>query len=750
MTGRGRLLAGAVLAALIGSVAWAQETSPLIELPPLTEGETDLLGGATLAPETGADGTAAPFDPAALLEFAARTPVARAAEEPALRMMPLVGPEAGSILRMTGEEDSRTLRRFLPEGADPATGLQIALRNSIHVLPERSSLRISVNGVAQEPITPAAFDVFATFTVPGTDLVPGENLIRLETALHHRIYCGPEASFALWIEVDLAASGLPLSPGVLDPGAGDLYGLLLAQAARPGGVPVRAAPGAGAEAVRQIAVEVARRLGRTDGAVSIGGVWDPAAALPDLARVVVLTGVSPGADLVVGGDGAAVLRIVLEEGGMDNAAAAVAALIPDRPTAEPASPSAATQVAQVAPGALVPLTRLGLPDTSSRGHYIRHDVSFGLPPDWLVLGPQAARLTLLYGFGEGLAPGSLLLVKVNGTTIRLLPLDRNGGAVQPALDVGFKASLMRPGVNRLTFEAIIPGDPPDLPCPPRDTAMLTLLGASTLAVPESPRMRFPGMENVLPGLDGGGVVGGADAASAGLDAAALMPLTLALRPDPGLAAMPTVLRVLTSPEAGLIRIDDLAVPRGALEEMVRPRPTEAETAAAATDPTLRPPEDTPLIDMSWLYDGLWAIRDGVLGFARPGSPPLSEWLRGKTGRLVLIQPDGALPDDLVLLLGPQTSVSDAANALKAARTGPGGPVGRISVLTPEGDWQSWRPATVAPTLLEPLTFGNLRFIIGTYASWSPILFASVLMGLTFLSAAVAMLFVMTTRGRRKG
>ncbi|AMY70304.1 cellulose synthase [Frigidibacter mobilis] len=86
-------------------------------------------------------------------------------------------------------------------------------------------------------------------------------------------------------------------------------------------------------------------------------------------------------------------------------------------------------------------------------------MNFRLPDDWLILASQEARFTLLYGFADDLPAGSLMLVKVNGQTVRLLPLDRNGGSVQPPLEIGFAANLLHPGANRVSFEAILPGIP---------------------------------------------------------------------------------------------------------------------------------------------------------------------------------------------------------------------------------------------------------------------------------------------------
>ncbi|MDT8856602.1 cellulose biosynthesis cyclic di-GMP-binding regulatory protein BcsB [Paracoccaceae bacterium Fryx2] len=647
---------------------------------------------------------------------------------PAPQRLPLIGKGAASILRLNGEQDAADLTLFLPEGLVP-TELALSLRAAINVLPERSALRVIVNDVPLDPVVPQAFDGFQTVLLPAAALVPGANRLRIESALHHRIYCGPEASFALWVEVDLAASGLTLPPGLTDFRETDFPGLLIEQASRPGGLTIRAAPDADPALVQQIALRAARMVARPEVPLRVAGLWEPAGSGADLARITVLAGAAPSADLVRGGDGSLVLRVVLGAGG---AVPDLAALLPPPPPA--------AGVPTLAPGDVVPLSALGRGDTADFGHYIRHDIAFRLPQDWLVLGPQAAELTLLYGFGEDLGTGALLLVKVNGTTVRLLPLDRQGGAVQPALPVGFKASLMQPGVNLLTFEAIIPGDPPDLPCPLREDPMLRILAASTLEVPVSPRMQFPGLETVLDRLRGTSVSGGADDPRAGLSGAALLPMVVALPSDP-LPGPPATLRVLTAPEAGLLRSSDLDLGRGLLEAVLQPPVATADAPEASPD--------APLIDMGWLTRRLQAMWGGVLALAHPGDPPLPDWLQGRSGRMILMQPDAEAPGDLMLVLGPTVSPGEAAGLLAAAGQVPGGPAGRLSILAEDGTWQSWRPASVPPMLLEPLRLSSIRFIVGTYASWSPLLFTIILLGLTLLSVIIAMVFVMTTRGGRK-
>lgn len=672
-------------------------------------------------------------DPAALSDFGARR-AEGAAKLPAAprRRMPLVAPHGQDpVLRLSGEAAAVDLTLFVPPSV-LARDFQLVLRTSINALPERSFITVIVNGQALSPIRADAFDDFVSVTLDSAALQSGENTVRVETNLYHRIYCGPEASFALWVEVDTANSGI-LLPQDYTPEMTDLPGLLAAQSALPQGLGLRAGPDVEAQALGRLAAHLTAILGPQGRGVGAVSPYAPAPAVPDILRVTVLPGDVAAADLVMGGDGAAVLRLRLPAADAD-----LAAILPHGAAALP-------QVTALIPGQVTSLIDLGRTDTADRGHYIRHDVPFSLPSDWLVLGPQIGRFTLTYGFANQLAKGALLLVKVNGTTVRLLPLDVVGGDAQPPLVIGFKASLLRPGVNALTLEAIIPGNPPDLPCVGTDGPVLFIGGASTLLVPPTPRMQFAGIEQALFGASGVSVSLGTGAGAPAAGGAALLPLAFggadALVNDN--AQNRLHLRLLTLADADMIRPMDFELPRGLLTGLISPAPQVTEGGAGAV------PGAVPLIDLDWITGLVGRIGPALGRVMRPGDPALAQWAAGRRGDMVLIQPDATQPHDLWLLMGPNVTEAQATTALSAARTTPQGPSGRLSVLDESGQWHSWRPAATAPVLLEPLTLRNARFIIGTYASWSPVLFMASLLGLTALSIIIAIAFVLTTRGRRK-
>lgn len=710
-----------VLCAAFAALPAAAQTpeSPTITLPHF---EDELPSGGPSEMPSGVP------DPSALLAFSERRAESAAPAPPAERRMPLVGPLGSTpIMRLSGESAAVDTTLYLPPSV-AATGFQLSLRTSIHALPERSFVTVIVNDEALPPIRTDSFDGFTPVVLESGLLKPGENRVRIESHLYHRIYCGPEASFALWVEVDTANSGLIL-PAAYVPEIADVPHLMVAQSALPKGLGLRAAPNLASQALNQLAGYMMGALGRS---VSVVSAYAPTAAgAPDLLRVTVLPGDTAAADLVTGGDGVAVLRVRLPDSGAD-----LAAILPPMAQAMP-------DVAALEPGVPTALHDLGRNDTADRGHYIRHDIAFRLPSDWLVLGPQTSRFTLAYSFANRLAKGALLFVKVNGTTVRLLPLDISGGDAQPPLTIGFKASLLHPGVNALTLEAIIPGDPPDLPCVGNDGPVLSIGGASTLLVPPTPSMQFPGIDLALSAATGAqvsrGMGGGVGGGTADLP---FLPIAFTpLQAASGVGAQTTLnVRLVSAADVNMIRPVDFDLPRGLVEAVIMP---------ATVDPEAAPPVSVPLVDFGRLTRWLSGVGPFLKGIIRPGDVALQAWTLGLTGQMVLIQPNPEAPFDLWLVLAPNVTEADAIAALLVARKTAQGPAGRLAVLDEDGNWQSWQPAATPPTLLEPLTLQNTRFILGTYASWSPVLFMLAILGLAAVTIVIAIIFVMTTRGRRK-
>lgn len=711
MTALRPLLAGAAVA--LWSAAAAAQEAPLIEIFPEDAAEpAEVVPGAQ----------------AQVLRDAGSAPAAAPAQDwllpmrPAQPMLPFDAEVPGAF-RLTGEQAGGEFLLWLPEGA--ASGdLVLSHRSSINVLPERSQLSVRVNGEPAGAFLLTSFSGFTPVTLRTEALRPGLNRVQIDVVHHHRIFCGPEASFAVWTELMLPQSGVRIPGASL--GTDPASFLAAASAQIVGGAPIdiHAEGAADPALLRSIAARLTSALATTP-AVRLASPWSPQTGAPPKARVTILSAGTGRASIERGGDGALVLLL-------DPAPGAELPLDAVLPAAATEGTPEAGTLPRLQPGAATPFADLGLPDTAARGHYILREMNFRLPDDWLVLASQEARFNLLYAFADGLADGSLMLVKVNGETVRLLPLDRNGGAVQPALEVGFAASLLRPGANRVSFEAILPGDPPDLPCAPLEAETLTILGSSTLWAPPTPSMDLPDMARPLSRLTPDGVQPG-DGVQTG-DAGVLLLPFAALHQPPEVAPdrAPAVLTVARSDAPGAAPLGEIGLTRRMLEDAL----SEAPRAEA----------EPPMTGIRGWLQRRWTA---LVTLARPGDPPLDAWLESRQGIAMLLQPDPEAPQRLWLLLGPGTDPAFVAPALEAGRRAFDGPHGQLSLLGDDGRWTSWVDPTRPPRLQEPLSPGNLRFVLGNYASWSPMLFTGVLVLLALVSSVVALAFVTGSRGTRK-
>lgn len=659
-------------------------------------------------------------------------------------------------LRLTGEVARADFVVTLPQGVPVPRAITLALRSSVNVLPKTSYLDVTVNGVDAGRITLDNLAGFAEKLVLTSDLVAGPNRITLSAVHNHRIYCGPEASFAVWTEVDLAASGAHVAPADVPMNADGFLSALRAQAARGAAVEILVEDLSDTVLGSQIAGRIVETIGGAT-PVAMRSFYSPDAGEGARARVALIAAPQPRVSVRRGAGGALVLQIEHEPNSL-----------PDLDAYFPAQPDG-WDTPTLTPGRVTTLADLGVDMVVAETRYFRRDVKFLLPNDWLFLASQKANFNLHYGFSADLPKGALLLIKINGQTVRLLPLDRDGGDVNPPLDINFAASLLNPGINALTFEMSVPGDPPDLPCTPRDTDMLVVLGDSTLNVPPSPKMRQPGIADALALLDGADVTTPDALTDAARNAQTRLAFGAVFRPlsaDGGGAT----LHVVGIEGAGMVPTGTTGVTRRLLQNVVypildaAPEPTIAASApprpaagysllradGQANDNSTDPGNQSAGQDgqtslsrsvMSWLPRSL----GGEIDFSITGNTPLETWLSDKSGQALLLQLDPKAPDEVWLIMAPSVSVSDlAAQVDRFRRTPRPDAHEQAALLLADGTWATWSERR-APILLEALTPGNLRPVLGNYASWSPLLFTGLTLIFALMSILPALLFVLMTR-----
>jgi cellulose synthase operon protein B len=637
-------------------------------------------------------------------------------------------------------------------GRDGETELLIWTRSSIQVLPERSEVRIFVNDEPLDVKEPESFDAFTevAYSVPAGILTAGMNRVRIEMSQSHRIYCGPEADFALWTELDLGRSGVAMN--MADPTADRDRFLAAVAADSAAGLPleIRGDPELLEDAggvIAQTAAALSDTLAGNPIAFATGTGPGLATAAAARARITMVSGPTSGITFRRGGGGAQVMLISIGEGAAPDAAN----IFPD--------PVATPQPVVLATGQEVPFSDFGVPAIQLSDRYMYHSYRFDLPPDWLVLTAQKARIKLDYAYAKGLPEKSMLLLQINGETIRLLPMTDEGGRLIKRFPIDFNASLLNAGPNVLGMEVLVPGDPAALPCPVGGGVLLEVRPTSTLDIPDTPRMRVPDMARAVLALSGESVV-----ASPKTSANDALTLGTAL----GWAGRDSGVRLtlVDEKDVGAIPLGRVSIDRRFLTAILTP-PERAPTPQAdvGTMPDAAAPRAAAPTGPGWIEDEPGWRPDpsqvvGVVGtlwnwgqtttaeLARriretPGAS-LANWLATQEGQAVLVQLDPARPRELWLIKAPQMSYAELGAALAVARDNGQVPRGQVSVLGSDG-WTSWAAPNQRPTVLEPVTLTNVRPILGNLASGSPDVFVTILLLLTLVSAVLALKFVISTR-----
>lgn len=717
------------------------ETVPQIQLPsaamPLPEAT-----GAEVSPQIPERDRGAEIGPTEPSWLVPLTPVVRLAD-----IMQIGASQTSpGILRLTGEAVSVNLQLELPKNAIVPAEMMLTLRSTVNVLPDISALTISINDATPTVLPLKHLNGFETVTVSTAGLRPGSNLVRLEVRQPHRIYCGPEASFSVWTDIDLAQSGVPIEADTL---AANSAGFALALAAQVGtGRPltILADEKEGGSLLRQLA----EMLGQISGGQ----------ALVEFRSFYDLGKPSPISIALIASDRSHVEFRENAAGGLVLQVEHTDETLPPLDQYLPKLPALTGMVPALTPGVTTSLAELNQQDIIGGTRYFRHEIAFSLPPDWLLLSNQKARLQLRYGFADALPQGSMLLVKVNNETVQLLPLDRDGGRLQEPLDIGFAANLLHGGRNGLVFEMMVPGNPPDAICPPRRADMLVITTDTTLLVPPAPSMSLTGLSEPLSRLGSGGLTvpegvfdhvvleRSAAELSAGLvsDPEAHDPavhLSLVGVKDSSLLPFEGGHVSARDLQEALIDIEAIStstVPAAPAQAAPRYRLTEEDPAAVDTSP---PPSDINNFAVGdWISERIDRLKSAAFMGSKES---LSSWLQGQQGTALLLRPRPQEPHDLWLVLGPEVSVPTVLQSLVRLRES-GLAKGEAAILTKDGNWKVWTPVR-PPEMHEPLRLSNLRAVLGNYASWSPLLFTGTFLGLALLSAIPALLFILFTRRR---
>lgn len=746
------LAASCAAALLSAGLAMAQSPAQLAQQIPIPGMAAGRAPGDTVLPDGRAavDMLADRLDRAAhRSQIAAEAPGSTPGLLSPLRPVQARGVARGSALRFDGERRSIDLALFVPV-AGQLQSLRVATVSSINVLPERSSYRVFLNNVLLGEAQLEHFSAPGTaeFAVPAGLARAGTNDVRIELVQQHRIFCGPDASFALWSEVDLALSGGVLAGGGLAEriveGHESFLLALGSVSAMGAAFEIRGADLLGANRdvwIGAITQRMAAALGGDPLMFRLTRSWSVAAPVRAPARITFLPATEPGITFQRGGDGAQVMVVAVPPVADPAALNALEALFPPSPQT--------ARIPLLETGRPIPLSELGFRSIELFDRYSWTNVRFRLPDDYVILTNQKSQMTLTYIYADGLPYGSVLRIYINGVNVRVLPLRGEAGRVISDFPIRFEARHLRAGVNTLGFEVLVPGDPEDLPCPPRTTPVVAISDGSTIRAPYSPATYLPDMHFAFSALTPASLRRG-DLAARDFDALEVLTLRAAF------ASAQSAGEGRVEARLNLISVDDLAqVPtahyvlaRRSVEAVLAPVQSQPDLTTqaplAAFFRTEAPAGGTSVIERGWAW-----LRDGLqdaLHWLHPQSAVvLDAWLAGRRGKAMLLQLDPLRPDEIWMIRAQGADVADIAAALTRARATGDGPRGQVSVLGHDGRWSNWIAPDREPVLLEPLTLGNLRYVLGNFVSAMPLRYVLLLSFLALLSSLLALRFVISTR-----
>ncbi len=444
--------------------------------------------------------------------------VAKAGPAASLKHLPAGHDE----LVFRGESAHRSWSVFIGRGEIERTrAFQLALKNAVALMPDRSSVKLSINGrlLATIPGRSAEGLSVVPVAIPPGLLVPGFNTVDVSVTMAHRVDCSVAATYELWTLLDPAQTGfiLPGSSGGGLRSIADLAGEALAEDGTTR-IGLRMSDVGDAAAIGRAAMFVDALVARvglvrpvvtvaSDGSSGPGFdvVLTTAGARDETARSLRILGREDGITFARDPIGD---RLVLILSGNDDA---------DLDRQVSAFAAKGTHVVPPAPaGQMIvdgethrSFASLGLPTESFAGRHYASALDVVLPGDFYPANYDRAQLLIDGSYAANLDPDSDVVFRVNGALVSSLRLgpDRGGSLHHEMVELPLR--FFHPGHNEVALEAVT-ATPADRQCDTSSMAndiRFTLAGTSEIAFPRFAHLGIiPQIPGVLTGTEqaGGG------------------------------------------------------------------------------------------------------------------------------------------------------------------------------------------------------------------------------------------------------
>ena len=397
-------------------------------------------------------------------------------------------PAGRSELTFRGEMASRRFAIVLGRNeAARITTFQVALRNTVSLLPEHSAIAIAVNGRTLATLPATAADKLAVLpvAVPPGLLVPGTNAIQITSTLTHRVDCSVPATYELWATLDPAQTGF-LMPG----GSAETITSASELAAAP--------------LAEDGTTRIHLRMSETADEAEVGQAARAVQALvrrAKLVRPVVEVGTGPGSgtglDLVVDGHRPDDVPPLVKAGafgiGHDPVTGRLVVEVdPDADENSRGTSPARAASAEAEPsrdGFRKTFAQLGRSTEVFTGRRYEATIPVVLPPDFMSTNDRA-RVWLDGGHAATLINGDGLALRVNGTLVSSVPFLAGKAERFEHREVELPLRFFHPGHNDVTLEGTLSAEA-DAQC---KTATMPREGRLTIA--DTSELEFPGFAHL--------------------------------------------------------------------------------------------------------------------------------------------------------------------------------------------------------------------------------------------------------------
>ena len=638
--------------------------------------------------------------------------------------------------RMSGERAVSHFTLWLPKFAT-ANRFEVNFRNSVHVLEQYSNIIVELNGkkIIDQKLSVTGKEV----TLSAQDIEPksGLNSVKIYLEQRHRVFCGPQASFDLWTDIDLSRTGFVITnfnlPSSIEGVAAGIHIQSL-----NGPFTLRVDPDLDAEVAANIAAKFSPVIQQTNSRISLKSRWDPVESYENYFRVLISEPEDGPSGLSVSSDGAILYRVTSLKDPIFEA------------LAEGPNLSISDEPKMIKTNQETSLFDLGYQNMEDVASYGSNGIQFVLPYDWLVLDNRKALLNVSFDYSPLVTEQSIFNIKVNDEIIytRKIGNNPNVGSVEDFVE--FNASLLKGGLNQIESEYLIPAELKEAQCPDFPETFVTLKPGTSLLLPRSPQMYLEGIQNVMPFISrkDTSIEFSSDQYKNTLSPEfklllALKTLTVTtpevlLRASSNIADQTAMnIKIINYSDLNQLSSDKNFFSLEAIKNSISMSSDVAENNFYQEYQTTSPIQWQPMASM-------WErFMESPESYKRR----VDFWLETHRSQVALLKPNPE-KKEIFIAIHPSMVSETALTALSKANLETFGPAGALSVLGSDNIWHNWdRPNSATPMLLEPLSFDNFWIVASNVISVYAAEFLVIVLILVTLIVLITFLYLMLYRKR---